>query len=487
MFKHINLENFKSYKNADIILSPLTILCGGNSSGKTSLIKSILLMKQSFESTGSNYLLVNGAYCNNGWFENIAHNIESSAQAKQLSISVSLDIEKDTVAFKDLCKSIGMLKNKKDICRFDIHASFCFQQNPSIPQIGEISSSEIILETTFTQESKQYSGDSIVSRIKMTRLESEQIYNVELENFPTPVHSNESNEYPFVYLNYSWRNCVCYFSGMQLVSLYYERMSKKGIGALPVLYTIFRFLYTEMVKVKYIGPLRETPLRQYVLQDICSNIGIKGENTAQYLGQYGTSIIKAILPENNHEKEISLVEAVNQWATFLGIEGVSVNKNAIPGANITQIIIGTQNLADVGFGVSQVLPILVEGLTINKGDTLILEQPEIHLHPKMQMDIADFLLAMTRQGKNLIIETHSDHIINRIVRRTLEETAFRDKIRIYFVEKGADGSSFLSEVQIDEKLGIMDAPKGFFDQYSIETEYILKAGYKNMCAKWGQQ
>ena len=129
-------------------------------------------------------------------------------------------------------------------------------------------------------------------------------------------------------------------------------------------------------------------------------------------------------------------------------------------------MIGDQNIVDVGFGISQVLPILVEGLTMHQGSMLILEQPEIHLHPKMQMDIADFLIMLAQQGKHLIIETHSDHIINRIVRRAVENCSLRDMIGIYFVEKDNNGDSQLTKVLIDEDLGIDEAPKVFFDQYA---------------------
>ena len=68
----------------------------------------------------------------------------------------------------------------------------------------------------------------------------------------------------------------------------------------------------------------------------------------------------------------------------------------------------------VGFGISQVLPIIVEGLLMDTDGTLILEQPEIHLHPKVQSLLFDFLYSLVIQGKNVIIETHSDHFITRM-------------------------------------------------------------------------
>lgn len=162
-----------------------------------------------------------------------------------------------------------------------------------------------------------------------------------------------------------------------------------------------------------------------------------------------------------------------------------VQLHGYTGAKLTQIMIGEQNIVDVGFGVSQVLPILVEGLTLAKGNMLILEQPEIHLHPKMQMEIADFLISLVQQGKNLIVETHSDHIVNRMIRRALENPTIKEMLGIYFVEKDSDGNSKLTEVKIHESLGIDEAPQGFFDQYASETEHILQAGYRNMKAKRG--
>ena len=68
-------------------------------------------------------------------------------------------------------------------------------------------------------------------------------------------------------------------------------------------------------------------------------------------------------------------------------------------------------IADVGFGVSQLLPILVLGLRSDESAILMLEQPEIHLHPKSQANLADFLLTLIEQGKRVIVETHSDHFM----------------------------------------------------------------------------
>lgn len=480
MLSKIDLKNYKSYNNSSIELHPITVLCGGNSSGKTSIIKSILMMKQSFEATGNNYLLINGPYTNNGLFANVRRT-QSTPDSSKICISLSFVLDKQNPLFKDICKSIGMSRRKDYFHRFEIRADFQFAENLNIPQIGEIEESTITLTSVYNEISNCDSKNSIQSRIHMVKCGES--YTIELNNFPTPLYLRTGD--PFVYMDHMFGNSTCYFRGMQLVSLYSENLSKKATSALPVLYTIFRSISSELDKIEYIGPLRETPLRQYFLQNIDSEIGVKGENTANYLGQYGESIITTFLPNQKGPQDVTLNDAVAQWASFLGIEKVSVCTSRIPGANVTQIMIGDQNIVDVGFGISQVLPILVEGLTMHQGSMLILEQPEIHLHPKMQMDIADFLIMLAQQGKHLIIETHSDHIINRIVRRAVENCSLRDMIGIYFVEKDNNGDSQLTKVLIDEDLGIDEAPKGFFDQYASETEEILQAGYTNMRTKRG--
>lgn len=486
MIKQIELYKFKSYDNSAIELAPITLLCGGNSSGKTSIIKSILLMKQSFEATGSNYLLINGEYTSNGLYSNLRRKSGTHTDSNEMGISVSFVIAKNNPAFKDICRSIGMVSRRNVFQYFEVHASFLFDENPSFPQVGEIKSSTITFISNYAVDS-QYRGDHIVSRIVIERCDTEQRYTILLENFPTPLYLRNKAEYPFKYLTYTWEECTCYFRGMQLVSLYKEGIPKAEMNALQVIYTIFRVLASEFGKINYIGPLRETPLRQYLLQNVYSEIGVKGENTAQYLGQFGEKEIDTYLPDSKEPQKIQLQDAVKEWARFLGIDEVSAITSGIPGAQITQIMIGEQNIVDVGFGVSQVLPILVQGLSMSNGNTLILEQPEIHLHPKMQMEIADFLIAMAKQGKRLIVETHSDHVINRMVRRAVEDLSLKDLIGIYFIEKDEHGCSSLSQVQIDNDLGIDVAPEGFFDQYTSETEHILKAGYSNMRARRGQK
>lgn len=485
MLKQINLLNYKSYDDKDVPLKPITLLCGRNSSGKTAIIKSVLLLKQSFEATGNNYLLLNGTYTSNGVFDNVRHHTTIESSNAGMGLSVTFSIDDRNPAFKELCRSIGMSSKRNVFSKFDICAHFRFKQDKTLPQVALVESSTIEFISEYSDKYYDTNEKIVRSIISMNSDNTENPrYDILLESFPTPLYNNQGR-YPFIYTDHNWQNCVCYFRGMQLVSLYKDNLSKKSTSALPVLYTIFRILATEFNKIEYIGPLRETPLRQYFVQDIYSNIGVRGENTAQYLGQLGDKQIYAPIPNDTSTRFLGLQKAVSKWAEHLGVGTVQAASTNIPGAKVTQIIIEQQNIADVGFGASQVLPILVEGLAMTKGNTLILEQPEIHLHPKMQMDMADFLIAIARQGKHLIIETHSDHIINRMVRRAVEDQSLRDMLGIYFIEKNQSNCSELTEVYIDEDIGIDKAPQGFFDQYASESELILHAGYKNIMKKRG--
>lgn len=479
MLTKLHLVNYKSYKNTEIETKPITIFCGGNSSGKTSIIKSILLMKQSFEASGNNCLLINGPYTNNGLYDDLRRK-SKDGNSDEMSISASYNITPSNSSFRDICKSLGMASRSIHFSSFQIDSNFNFKKNLAFPQIGEVKETSVKFTLNFSESATNYTNKTYTSEIHLTQCSDESHYTINLSNFPIPLYAKGKAEYPFEFWNRTWDECTCYFRGMQLVSLYKDKLSKIDTSALPVLYTLFRVLSSELDKTKYIGPLRETPQRQYFLQDICSDIGVKGENTANYLGQFYNRSVSALLPNCQSEQSTTLGDAVKEWASFLGIEDLSIDNSDIPGVKITQINIGDQNIVDVGFGISQVLPILVEGLAIHTGDTLILEQPEIHLHPKMQMEMTDFLISLAKQGKNLIVETHSDHVINRLVRRALEDSKLKDIIQIYFIEKDLDNCSILTKIDIDETLGIDNAPVGFFDQYASETDQILKIGYSKM-------
>jgi predicted ATPase len=126
------------------------------------------------------------------------------------------------------------------------------------------------------------------------------------------------------------------------------------------------------------------------------------------------------------------------------------------------------NLADVGFGISQVLPVLVQCFYAPANSILILEQPEIHLHPRVQASLADLFIETihAREGsKNrnlqLLVESHSEHFLRRLQRRIAEEKLRPEEVAIYFCEPSTRGSK-IQELEIDLFGNIRNWPEDFF-------------------------
>ena len=119
-------------------------------------------------------------------------------------------------------------------------------------------------------------------------------------------------------------------------------------------------------------------------------------------------------------------------------------------------------LTDVGFGVSQVLPALVLLYYVPKGSIVLLEQPEIHLHPSAQSGLADAILrAVDTRGIQVIVESHSEHLLRRFQRRVAEGKAASKDVRLYFasMERGA---AHLSDIALNEWGEVEKWPDSFF-------------------------
>ena len=125
-------------------------------------------------------------------------------------------------------------------------------------------------------------------------------------------------------------------------------------------------------------------------------------------------------------------------------------------------------LPDVGFGVSQVLPVIVQLFYAPDNSVIFIEQPEIHLHPNAQALLADVIIDAINMRENqkkrrvqVIIETHSEHLLRRLQRRISEEEIKTSDVKAYFA-KNNQKSSQLEELNVDEYGNILNWPDGFF-------------------------
>ncbi|KAA9000462.1 DUF3696 domain-containing protein [Affinibrenneria salicis] len=285
---------------------------------------------------------------------------------------------------------------------------------------------------------------------------------------------------------------------VELQELWYSLSDKKTSYAkysLPILERIRKDItYFFSKSLKYLGPLRNAPQPVYTTNQYdLDSVGLKGEFTASILYRRQSEIItynSPILYNKSQnikfeEKEESLYDACISWLSYLGVlEDISINDRGNLGYDLqvkTPDDKKFQDLTHVGVGVSQVLPIVVILLLSKKNDTLIFEQPELHLHPKIQSRLCDLFLATAMLGRQCIIETHSEYMINRLRLRIAQapDELYIKKYSLYFINKN-QGISDFKKIRINKFGAIPDWPDDFFDQTEREIERIfIAASQKN--------
>lgn len=502
MLKSIGLENYKCFKKeTNIDIAPLTILCGINSSGKSSILKSLLMLKQSYENTLSfNELTFNGKYVDNGCFKDvvymnngnffkISNSFEITRPPRKKDKGIS---ESDATTFNELLKIFKIFeqKTKSRIDLIKITISIDVRGLADTDSVATMLKNTIeeylinieLFKTQKDNLSKINENDITISLKKVHEANGSffgRIYDVDIHNIPY-----DANEGTFLFENII-PSCSCYFEGVKLVKLYKKNPNIDNISMiLPNLYAIFRIISYQYKNIKHISPLRNMPNRRYIFEENVNFTGIGGEHTAQALYYYNKKLIMfTVPPENdilmpNNRKLDTLMTATKEWANYFGIGEVNIE----PFQEMLKLNISHDNIVDVGFGISQGLPVIISGLLLNKHETLLLEQPEIHLHPNMQMKMADFLISQAYNKKNIICETHSDHILNRIIRRVMEDKTgkLQQLVKIYFVQGKNIDNPIYKDISIHPVDGLINAPEEFFTQFGSETIRIAQTGMINM-------
>ena len=129
-----------------------------------------------------------------------------------------------------------------------------------------------------------------------------------------------------------------------------------------------------------------------------------------------------------------------------------------------------ESLADVGFGTSQFLPIIVADLQLWDDSTLVMSQPEIHLHPSVQANLGNYLVKQVKErNKNYIVETHSEYLLNRIRLLIVNGEIRPEDVAVYYFENSIKNGSVAHRIEFTKHGQILNAPKGFFETYMIDT------------------
>ncbi len=499
MLENLCLENFKGFKNLENLkVKPITILCGSNSCGKSSILQSILLLKQTLESQNPNQiLLLNGRFVHLGSFENIIFekNLDNSLVfefsfklTKEDQISTTLNNNVPLRMFiYDLFPHGSFPPGRrlddifiyiKNVLKAPKHRNRTKNKNST--KAISIEQFQFSIETIGLDKQK-VPGFSI-----KIQLDDNNLYTISWDNLKNKIRRDEENskgEISSVNLKFE---SLFRFTPIPIKG---DFEGLRGLSDVSSgLYRINNLLQAIFSSYSYIGPLREEPSRRYIYEEEITEIGIKGEDAAYiYLIEQNNPVLNHYFYDTKsnsfkQENNITLSAAIQEWFNLMNIKGFKsevINEIVYLNLNSSSASKTRVSIADVGFGVSQIFPILLEGLRMPQRNTLLLEQPEIHLHPNLQMQLSDYFIALALSGKKVMVETHSDHIINRLVRRIVEDETGRlkDLIGIYFIS-ATDSGSVYEEVGIDENFGVTNWPVDFFDQTALEQEMILKAGIK---------
>lgn len=230
----------------------------------------------------------------------------------------------------------------------------------------------------------------------------------------------------------------------------------------------------------YITAERVGPQEAYPLEDPHDVVvGAKGEHAVSVL-HWGRDepVLPALALPGAPRTLLRQVQA--RMRTLL--PGCAVELQQVPQTNAVTLGLRTSDETGfhrpihTGFGLTQILPITVAALSANAGDLMLIENPEVHLHPAGQASIGGFLADVARAGVQVIVETHSDHVLNGIRRAVKTDRLRPDQVLIHFFRPRADDGAQVYSPTLDAAGNIDIWPEGFFDQFDKDMNYFAGWG-----------
>jgi len=235
-------------------------------------------------------------------------------------------------------------------------------------------------------------------------------------------------------------------------------------------------------KIRYLGPLRADPQasQKFAPSSELDDVGARGEYAATVYDANQSTSLEWYNPNSNQVERDTLKQALDVWAQYLGVaKQITINREGQSGFS-WQVTHKEGHkplpLAAVGVGVSQILPILVMGLLAPKHTLLIIEQPELHLHPHVQGRLGDFFMGLAKCEKQCLIETHSEYVVNQLRYHIVEAGGQEQSdCLIYFVDQGQQGTTYFVPVEISPQGNILNWPEGFFEETMLQEDRITAA------------
>lgn len=509
------IKNIKSFLDSgDIKIKPITILVGQNSCGKSSLLRFPAVLAQTANYVGSNPpISFFGENVDYGNFEDVVFG--KTGNEISFSLSYNVDITGNTRISTDIGGSRVFVGSRNIIGK----ATEPIIKNATIEvvirRIGKsikVRQVDVSVENTPISSLRWNDEKKGYSLLLLSMYENNEF--VEVREVIEFARDDVTFEKFFPIYECDVLKAITTTYGIKIspdrrrtVSKYIFMRSR--LNDVPIdkelseeeiriarIHSVFDFsaeimtsLYTSFNiesknRISYIGPFRQNPDRIYRNSEtIKGRVGSKGENVGD------------ILARAYQVEDKALYKKISRFITeYFGYE---LNIHDL-GNNYFQLMLKDKNgiesnLIDVGFGISQVLPIIsevcVSSLRKNKhlaleiNNLLLVEQPELHLHPAAQAKLATLFEMCVSANKNarFIIETHSEHLISKLQVLIADETCplTSDMVQILYVDKNEEGCAFIEEMKIKENGKFeKEWPTGFFDQGYSLSKQLMKASSK---------
>jgi predicted ATPase len=451
MITQIRIQNFKCFEDTgDIDIRPLTIFIGPNSSGKSSIIKMLLLLKQTIESTDQkNPLITNGDWVEVGAYSDFIYKGEID---RNLEISLK---------FKQNNSNFALYSLDEIPSEFTLNTSFSY--NPSTTQI-KLDRTYLSSKKSSFKIEKQYRKKYYAANVSYYSEKEKKMVDTKFEKveplkfygyFPIKTKNKRAKPSDLLSLT-SVRDFDLHFNFNWFQAFDFQEN-----------------LVKEIKNLFYLGPMRDYPQRIYIpTGEVPEDVGITGDRAVDTLWISKRSKVKSL---KNIDEETKKWFAAFEFSKDIKLHKLSKD-SVFYEVLVTNKSTGFDtNFADVGFGVAQTLPIIIECFYSPDNSLLLIEQPEIHLHPKAQATLGDFFIeSIIDHNKTCIIETHSEHLISRIRRRIAEKRLNKEDVRIYYFEPTIDGTK-VREIKLNDQGQFISFPDGFFQEDIDETFAFLNA------------
>ena len=444
MLTHLNVTNFKAWSRLKLPFGKVTGLFGENSSGKSSVLQFLLLLKQTKNATDLGLVLDFGGpneLVNLGKYQDLVH-----AGNGELEIDWSLSWN-----LASPLRIRNPLRQRSALLMEGDNLQVASRVGLKAQGLAARFLKYVFAETLFAIEPR--AGNS--SEFNLSSVGPNKAMFIRNQGrgwaLPGPLKTYMFPDQAYTY--YQNTRFLSYFEAE------YEEL---------------------MDRIFYLGPLREHPQREYRWSGASpADVGPRGERSIDaMLAATARKWTGNLAPKKKHK---NFQEMVAYWLQELNLIDSFEIKEIAQGTNLYQACVrkgkGSPEtmLTDVGFGVSQVLPVLVLLYYVPEGSVVLMEQPEIHLHPSVQSGLADVMLAVaTHRRVQIIVESHSEHLLRRFQLRAAEGNIPASDLKLYFVSNDR-GVAELNDLKLNEWGQIENWPEHFFGDEMGEIAAISKA------------